>query len=309
MNTMPSKTFGAAYAAIFGIAVLSIPLGAQAANSWTFNTANCVGFSNTGVQGASSSGSCNQSSDTITRDYSSDAGTVASRVRVGGWANTGPFLPTAGEYDDNHLLRQGTITHYNSGGLGVDNQGSGNAIQYDSGEGSNPEHAIDNNGRTDMVLFDFEANGGNGSTWRLTDIEFGWYSGDLDISVLAWTGSGDPDLTQSYLDNCCSGIDTSLVADGWTVVGNFDVNGTGSSAYSVDLDGLTTIESGYWLVSAYSSAFGTCASGYCDEGDDAFKLKSIDGVTTPGTGNELPEPMTWLLLASGLPLVWRLKRK
>ncbi|MFO1252600.1 MAG: hypothetical protein U1E77_16045 [Inhella sp.] len=45
------------------------------------------------------------------------------------------------------------LTAY-SGGFGVNNGKSGST---DPGEGTNPEHAIDNNGLTDAVLFEFSA--------------------------------------------------------------------------------------------------------------------------------------------------------
>jgi hypothetical protein len=164
LSIMSSKIFRAAYAALFGIAVLWGPLGAQAANAWSFTSHygvnNCAAFTNTG----SASGNCESGHETSTRDYNSNAGTEATRVRVSGWANSRSDSPDGANYNDNFSLHRGAITHYGNSGLGVNNQGAGGATIGDYNEGGYPEHAIDNNGRTDMVLFDFQAKGGEGAT-------------------------------------------------------------------------------------------------------------------------------------------------
>jgi len=288
---------------------LAVSAPGVAMTNWRFDTASCASVTNNGA----TSGTCSQGSETLTRDYRSDGTEPA--VRVSGWANVGPNVQVGNQYPDNFALRQGSITHY-SGGLGVDNQGAGladpdtMAARPDDGEGINPEHAIDSDQHTDMVLFDFQAVGGSSATWRLTDITIGWSQTDRDISVLRYTGAGAPDLTQSYLDDCCSGIDSSLTGDGWEVIGNYQVPGSGSTEGTVDISADTVgLESGYWLVSAYSSAFGSCA--YCGRGNDYFKVLSITGQggTPPPPGGQVPEPLTLLLVASGLPLLRRFRRR
>ena len=49
-----------------------------------------------------------------------------------------------------------------------------------------PDHAIDNNGNSEFMELSFA------SAVNLTQVQLGYYSGDSDITVLAYTGSGTP---------------------------------------------------------------------------------------------------------------------
>ncbi len=71
-------------------------------------------------------------------------------------------------------FEKATLTRY-SGGLGVRNPDQGN-------EGGSPHHALDDNGRDEMIVFE-----NNVSGYSFTGFEIGWKSNDSDIS--AWVGT------------------------------------------------------------------------------------------------------------------------
>ena len=108
----------------------------------------------------------------------------------------------------------------------------------DTNEGNSPEHAIDNNGRTDSILFSFT------DKVNLTSFAAGWVQTDSDFTVMAYTGSGTPDLAlQSY---------SGLLSNGWSLIGNF-LAGSSTGAH----DFANNTYSSYWLIGALN----TCCRG------------------------------------------------
>lgn len=178
-----------------------------------------------------------------------------------------------------------------SGGLGMTSDGT-----------TAPNHAIDNNGNIETVLFSFSdgvAGQSNNDKVNLTAASFGYVSGDSDYSVYAFTGTGSMSLAGvSY---------STLTSNGWTLVGHYDgSSSTGTKSFS------NSIYSSYWLVGALNTA----SSGK-DLSDDYFKLASVSGTTckanptapgcttvctpgTPGCGGGVPEPGTLFLMGAGL---------
>ena len=167
---------------------------------------------------------------------------------------------------------------YNSSGFGVTGNGENTG---------SPQHSMDNNGKLDLILFKFD------SSIALSSIQAGWFSGDSDMSVLAYTGVGNAvsDLTGA--------TQASLLSTGWSLVGNYYNNGT--SERSVNGTG---ISSSYWIVSAFSNFSNATYSG-----NDYIKLKKVKGTFTcanssdpscnPSTG--VSEPAT--LALAGLALL------
>jgi hypothetical protein len=206
-----------------------------------------------------------------------------------GWANT---VGSA-----NVLLDSAYITLNGSSGLGVRNNDcsgfsncTGGTSGRDNNEGVSPEHAIDNNGRVDSILFSFT------EKVNLSSFSAGWVSGDSDFSVLAFTGTGDPATLagQSY---------AGLLSNGWSLIGNILA---GSSAGAHDFANSTY--SSYWLIGALNTFVGGDPS---KVGNDNFKLISLAGCTcdnappgTPGCGGGnnggVPEPGTLFLMGAGL---------
>ncbi len=127
----------------------------------------------------------------------------------------------------------------------------------------------------------------------LASFRIGYSSTDSDMSVLRYTGLGNPGLSsRKYSD---------LTANSWSVVGNYANVGVGSD---VAVAG-TSVQSSYWLISAYNSAFG----GSLSNSNDFVKLLSIvaDVPTTPPS--QAPEPSSLLLMAIGMAGLTALRRR
>ena len=279
-------------AAAIGLASAQFAGVAAADVSWTFDSGNCV--STVGPSGNCGGGNSNFSQG---RTYQG-VGPGAVDVTVTGWGNT---------TGSNTQLQLGQITHY-GGGLGVKNADAGSG---DANEGSSPEHAVDNDQRIDLVLFDF----GAGNSLALSDIQIGWVSGDADIDLLAFTGGGlnDPALAGKLLTTSSE----DLVANGWTYVGGYDLSPT-DGLVNADPDGggpLKPASSRYWIVAAHSGAFGNnCVndSNGCPNLNDHFKIHSVAGklVGPPGGGPGIPVPAPIALLGLGIiGLGYRNKRR
>lgn len=179
-----------------------------------------------------------------------------------------------------------------SGGMGV--------VSSKESASSTGPHATDNVYGIDALMINF-----TGGPVNLTGLTIGWNGSDnpvsstyndSDLSVFVWTGINTPTLT-SLTPNSLA-----LTSSGWTLVGNYADVGAGANTES-PLG--TSLYSSYWLISAYSSAYGTTNSsgiGSLGQGNDAFKLLSVagntcTGVVTNGTcGSNVPEPGSLALM-------------
>lgn len=190
-----------------------------------------------------------------------------------------------------------------SSGLGV--------VSSNESSSANGPHAVDNGYGIDALLINFTSGpvnltgltiGWNGTDNQASSDNNGSVSGggssitynDSDLSVFVWTGTGVPTLT--------SKSPTSLMSadSGWSLVGNYADVGSGSNTES--LLGSTTYSS-YWLISAYSSAYGPGTN--LGQGNDAFKILAVAGntcsgkVTNGACGNDsgnVPEPGSLTLM-------------
>ena len=182
----------------------------------------------------------------------------------------------------------------------VYNWGSGlGVVATNESSGATGPHAVDNIGGTDALLIKFD------TATKLTEVKLGWNGfdnltgayADSDISVLAWTGIGDP-AAGSITGSTAAG----LVSAGWTLVGDYaDVGTLAGNTQAIS----TSITSSYWLVSAYDAKWSGCTTGGCLTGaNDAFKLVSVAGNQT----TKVPEPGSLALLGAGL-LGWVASRK
>ncbi|MCB1790148.1 MAG: PEP-CTERM sorting domain-containing protein [Gammaproteobacteria bacterium] len=268
-------------AAAVGLVLAQASGTASAEVTWTFDSANCV---STLAAGHCSGGDSHFSSY---RTYQG-VGTDAVDVTVSGWANT-----SNGTAGTNTALGLGMITHY-SGGLGVKNADAG--AGGDTYEGNVPEHAIDNNDRYDLVLFDF----GAGNSVSLNDIQIGWTwsSGDADINLLAYTGAGAMSLSGVEFHTGGEG----LTAAGWSLVGNYDLNPNQSSGVNAG-----DVSSRYWIVAAHNNILGTdCEydSNGCPNANDYFKVLSMSGTfDTPTPPGSVPSPAPLALIGLGLAAI------
>ncbi|MBT3067058.1 exosortase-dependent surface protein XDP1 [Rhodoferax sp. U11-2br] len=188
-------------------------------------------------------------------------------VKVSAYSTTG----TSGTF------AAATLTSWD-GGLGVQANGS----VSDSGT---PQHAIDNNGYTDMILLNFGS-----AKIDLDSIKIGWNNnGDADISVFRYVGtSASPTPAGLSVTNMSSG--------GWELVGNYaDLSTSGARGVNS-----TNTSSSWWLISAYSEGFGSSketAGGTLGSGNDYFKVLSVAGnVVAPPPPSKIPEPGSLALM-------------
>ncbi len=236
-------------------------------------------------------------------------------VNATGWANTGA-VPASKNGNDSTPLQQQPATnnlYLYTGGLGINNlDGCGTTSSSictgDAGDIASqaPEHAIDNNGRYEMVLLSFS------QSVKLSTAKFGWTGtsdtwagktvGDSDYTVLAYTGTGAPALT---------GLTWATLGSDWAKIGN----------YANALDNVNNainggkVYSSYWLIGAYNPLAGGTSSGLT-LGDDYLKLASVSGdVCTAGIGancappNKTPEPGSMALFAGACMGMLGLRRR
>ncbi|WP_296661561.1 exosortase-dependent surface protein XDP1 [Thiobacillus sp. 0-1251] len=269
--------------------VMAIGLGVMNTAQATYSashTSNCGG-----------GGTSNPNCDTWTFNNQTSNTQGGITATASGWSNT---VGSA-----NVLLDSAYITLNGSSGLGVRNNDcsgfancTGGTSGRDTNEGTSPEHAIDNNGRTDSILFSFT------DKVNLTSFSAGWVSTDSDFSVLAYTGAGNPATLagQSYTD---------LLSNGWSLIGNI-LAGSSTGAH----DFTNSTYSSYWLIGALNTMVGGDST---KAGNDYFKLISLAGCTcdnappgtpgcsTGGGGGGVPEPGTLLLMGAGLLGLTRFK--
>lgn len=178
-----------------------------------------------------------------------------ANVVVTGWSN---------KATGNKEIAQDQIARWSGSGIGVENANS-------------PQHAVDNSsGDYDALLFSFN------KVVDVSKLGIGWYRTDADVSLLAYTGA------TPFAGNL-NGLGSNwaaLLNSGWSVVGNYDRNNTGT--FNVNP---ADVKSQHWLVGSYNSAFG----GSLSQMNDFFKLNSITFEAV-----NVPESSALWLLAMGL---------
>lgn len=238
-------------------------------------------------------GNCNFPPATCTVTGSA---TVANTLSIAGWAaaSGGAFVAA-------------TLTDQLASGVGMTSAGETSA---------SPQHAIDNDVNTELVLLNFGSN-----KVVLTGLQTGWSQNDTDVAVLRWTGTTGPDLSTTKVTDSVSG----LVAKGWAIVASADLDvgatptGTSSGQTTATngqnvygqlsaTTGLTVNSansSSWWIVSSY---FGGGSLGSADTMKDYFKLLSVSATCVSNTAGGacnttppgVPEPASLALAGIAL---------
>lgn len=183
----------------------------------------------------------------------------------------------AGTFRNSTAFVNSSLSYNNADGLGV----------YAPGESSTAgsQHAVENTGYTDMVLFSFSyVVGGAAAAVDLNSFKMGWASADSDVSLLYYTGTSAPTVAgQNW---------SQLTTNGWRLVNDYaDVGST--VAKSVLGDNVSS----WWMVSAYNTSFGGSAASGLSLGGDYFKIASLTGaVITNTTPGQVPEPGSLALM-------------
>ena len=232
-----------------------------------------------------------------TSSWNFSSGTTATTTLLSGSAD--PTLASfSGVYATNNTANSGfatTSTTWTTGTAANLLYWSGSGVGMASDGNVSPNHAIDNSGNTEAILFNFA------SSVVLSSVGIGWKSGDADISLFRYIGGSAPTLSTT----------SATTMAGWQLVGNYaDLAVDTSAPYTAVNSG--NLGSSWWLLSAYNGNYGGASTSTTDpitglqQGNDFFKVFGVTGRACTSTAagvcspSKVPEPTSLALFGAGL---------
>lgn len=273
-----------------------VTLGASAfgASTWNFGTINTTPNPDINPGG----NKCADTGGTVTDLHTGT--TVVRNVNIGNTqtcssSNTAPSL-TATAWSttgSGSTYAKAGLPQYGTSGFGVQNATTGSTTA--SLDYSDPQHSMDNNlNGVDLIKLSF------GESTILDSIGLGWKSGDSDISLFRYAGTG-ANPTTDISGKTIAGI----LASGWELVGDYanlatTTNNTSSAATVVAPNKVNGagVSSSWWLISAYA---GSSTSEGFTPGDDFMKVLAVASRDPSSThGNGVPEPASLALMGAAM---------
>lgn len=229
-------------------------------------------FSAVVMIGASLSASTGANAANYTWDLTgADAGYLTSITKTSGGHTLKVSAYSSTNTDGTGVLANAWMQRY-SGGLGVANCISG----FSCNETSSPNHSVDNTGKNDFVLLEFD------SVMSAKAFQIGWKQTDADVQL--WTGSASAaaGLNLATANACVSGSGcTTLASLGFTALPTFNDVAVGATNN----------------IAAPNNSRYVLISGALDPGNvgnDYFKLSAFTA------GLPLPLPSTLAMFAFAL---------
>ncbi len=271
------------------------------------------------------------------KGFYSDTGGGSVSAEATAWANTynNPTSPVAGDIP-------GSSTWSNEGGSGTEYASSfrtalvrfsGNGIGVridppsggDAGlgdnvteTGSSGQHALDNIGVHEFILFEFN------QAVTIKEAAIGWPSGtgslDTDFTLLAYTGNNIAAGAAGEIQDGFGGSDTDIASD-MSLFNSNDGDGSGTVGFTqggwemfnvfdmqrdqfTDIGNTNNVASTYWLVGAQNQHLLDSNHVHRDHYADFGKLLGLKGHVPShgggGGGGNAPEPGTLALLGIGM---------
>ena len=259
------------------VGLLGLAFNANATATWT--------FSGTGATDANGEPLAKTSGYTSTSDgtLSISGAYATSGTTATGFASTTTWNTGAPNAD---------TLYFSGGGLGMCSDPTNSNPTTANPGCVQPNHALDNAGNTEAILLNF-----GGTSVVLSNIKIGYKDTDADVSVFRYVGTLAPNLSGDLANK------TSMIADGWELVGNYgDLVTTAAQSVNSGSKG-----SSWWLISAYNTSYGAATSGTVDQGNDYFKLSAVTGTKCTstvagvcGSTSKVPEPGSLALVSLAL---------
>jgi len=296
---------------LLAAAVLALAGPAAAQTTWDLSPAHCVqNAANAGSFGNTWTCPSATASPSVTLSaWSSDRGTTRTGTTAA-VVEANSFVLTGSGFASAFLSPQGTS------GFGAVSRFEAQEARL-AGDTSpltpgSPNHAFDSvaPGTVDLLLLNFS------SSVVLSQIGIGWHGGDSDVTVMRWTGTASPTISNGNLTD-------TVGTTGWSLVGsysNLGVDNTtpfGGAARNTGASDAMT--SSWWLVSTFNTTLNggtrncTAENGTTTtclpndlKGNDSFKFNFVAfrTPTPPGNGgNQVSEPTT-LALFGAAALAW-----